>query len=76
MEGIGRRQTGKRGAISVDALLCFGSDEGAAALGLEEWPDATVDLDHQQLRGVPPADLYEGLVLGCAGEVLRRTSDQ
>jgi formimidoylglutamate deiminase len=76
LEGIARRQTGKRGVISVDALLCFGSDEGAAALGLETWPDAVIDLDHQQLRGVAPANVYEGLVLGCAGEVLRRTSDQ
>jgi formimidoylglutamate deiminase len=76
LEGIARRQTGKRGVISLDALLCFGSDEGAAALGLEEWPDAVVDLDHQQLRGVAAADVYAGLVLGCAGEVLRRTSDQ
>src|SRR3954464_9210765 len=76
LEGIARRQTGRRGVIPVDALLCFGADEGAAALGLEEWPDATVDLEHQQLRGVAPADVYEALVLGCAGEVLRRTSDQ
>jgi formimidoylglutamate deiminase len=76
LESIARRQTGKRGVISVDSLLCFGSDEGGAALGLETWPDAIVDLDHQQLRGVSPADVYEGLVLGCAGEVLRMTSDQ
>src|SRR3954452_9897326 len=76
LEGIARRQTGKRGVISLDALLCFGADEGAAALGLESWPDAVVDLDHQQLRGVAAADVYAGLVLGCAGEVLRRTSDQ
>ena len=76
LEAIARRQTGKRGVISVDSLLCFGSDEGGAALGLETWPDAIVDLDHQQLRGVAPADVYDGLVLGCAGEVLRMTSDQ
>ena len=55
LEGIARRQTGKRGVISLDALLCFGSDEGAAALGLETWPDAVVDLDHPQLRGVDEA---------------------
>src|SRR4029077_10124122 len=30
LEGIARRQTGKRGVISLDALLSFGSDEGAA----------------------------------------------
>src|SRR3954462_15154645 len=76
LEGIARRQTGKRGVISVDALLCFGADEGAASLGLDEHADAHVDLDHQQLRGVAAADVYAGLVLGCAGEVLRRTSDQ
>jgi len=76
LEGIARRQTGKRGVISVDALLCFGSDEGAAALGLETWPDAVVDLEHEQLRSVAQADVYDALLYGCAGEVLRRTSDQ
>ena len=35
LEGIARRQTGKRGVCHCDALLAFGSDEGAAALGLE-----------------------------------------
>jgi formimidoylglutamate deiminase len=76
LEGIGRRQTGTRGVIAVDALLSFGSDEGAAALGLAAWPDAVVDLDHPQLRGVDPESLYEGLVAGCTGSVLRKTSDQ
>jgi formimidoylglutamate deiminase len=76
LEGIARRQTGKRGVISLDALLGFGSDEGAAALGLEEWPDAVVDLDDPQLRGVDEAGLYEALVLGCGANVLRKTSDQ
>ena len=59
-KSIARRQTGKRGVISVDALLCFGSDEGAAALGLETWPDAVVDLDHQQLRGVDAGGRLRG----------------
>ena len=46
LEGIARRQTGTaRRASPVDALLGFGSDEGAAALGLDDWPDAIVDLD-------------------------------
>jgi formimidoylglutamate deiminase len=76
LEGIGRRQTGTRGVISVDALLSFGSDEGAAALGLAAWPDAVVDTSHPQLRGVGPESLYEGLVAGCTGGVLRKTSDQ
>lgn len=76
LEGIARRQTGKRGVISVDALLCFGSDEGAAALGLETWPDAVVDLEHPQLRGVDEAAIYEALIFSCTGDVLRKTSDQ
>jgi formimidoylglutamate deiminase len=76
LEGIARRQTGKRGVISVDALLCFGSDEGAAALGLESWPDAVVDLEHPQLRGVEEAAVYEALLFSCSGDVLSSASTQ
>ena len=76
LEGIARRQTGKRGVIPLDALLSFGSDEGAAALGLEAWPDAVVDLDDPQLRGVDELGLYDALVFSCSGNVLRNTSDQ
>jgi formimidoylglutamate deiminase len=76
LEGIARRQTGTRGVISLDALLCFGADEGAASLGLEQWPDAVVDTEHLQLRGVAESGLYEALVFSCTGEVLRKTSTQ
>ncbi|HEY0415586.1 MAG TPA: amidohydrolase family protein [Gaiellaceae bacterium] len=76
LEGIARRQTGTRGVVSVSSLLSFGTDEGAAALGLDRWPDAVVDLGHEQLRAVEEASLYEALVLGCTGDVLRKTSDQ
>src|SRR5579885_225465 len=76
LEGIARRQTGTRGVVSVDSLLCFGSDEGAASLGLTTWPDAVVDLTHPQLRGVAEESLYDALVFGCTGDVLRKTSDQ
>jgi hypothetical protein len=76
LEGIARRQTGTRGVISLDALLEFGSDEGAASLGLESWPDAVVDLDDPQLRGVEEASVYEALVFGCASSVFRKMSDQ
>ena len=76
LEGIARRQTGTRGVISIDALLCFGADEGAASLGLERWPDALVDTTHPQLRGVPESGLYEALVFSCTGDVLRKTSAQ
>jgi formimidoylglutamate deiminase len=76
LEGIARRQTGKRGVVPLDALLQFGSTEGAAALGLETWPDAVVDLDDRQLRGVEEAGLYDALVFGCSGGVLCNTSTQ
>jgi formimidoylglutamate deiminase len=76
LEGIARRQTGKRGVIPLDALLGFGADEGAASIGVETWPDAVVDLDHPQLRGVGEGAVYEALVFSCTGDVLRNTSPQ
>jgi len=76
LEGIARRQTGKRGVMSVDALFAAGSADGAAALGLATWPDATIDLAHPQLRGVDGAAVYDALVFGCTGGVLWKTSDQ
>ena len=76
LEGIARRQTGARGVIALDSLLRFGTDEGAAAIGVESWPDARVDVEHLQLRGVDESSLYEALVFSCSGDVLRKTSDQ
>jgi formimidoylglutamate deiminase len=76
LEGIARRQTGKRGVMSLDALLAAGAAAGAAALGLDAWPDATIDLAHPQLRGVDGDAVYDALVFGCAGGVLWKTSDQ
>jgi formimidoylglutamate deiminase len=67
LEGIARRQSGRRNVISIEALLCFGADEGAGSLGLEHWDDVEVDLGHPSLRGVE--DVLEGLVAGCGGDV-------
>jgi formimidoylglutamate deiminase len=67
LEGIARRQTGRRNVISTETLLSFGADEGAGALGLEEWDDVEVDLTHPSLRGVD--DVFEGLVAGCCADV-------
>jgi formimidoylglutamate deiminase len=74
LEGIARRQTGTRGVISLDSLLCFGSDEGAAALGLNEWRETSVDLGHRSLRGVREENVYEALVFGCAADVFAQRS--
>jgi formimidoylglutamate deiminase len=67
LEGIARRQSGRRNVISTETLLCFGADEGAGALGLEQWDDVEVDLGHPSLRGVE--DVFEGLVAGCGADV-------
>src|SRR4051812_9642497 len=69
LEGIARRRTGHRGVIATSTLLCFGADEGAAALGLERWPDVDVDLEHPSLAGVDPGDAHAALVFGCAADV-------
>jgi formimidoylglutamate deiminase len=67
LEGIARRQSGRRNVISTESLLCFGADEGAGALGLEQWDDVDVDLGHRSLRGVE--DVFEGLIAGCSADV-------
>jgi formimidoylglutamate deiminase len=69
LEGTARRAAGKRNVVSVGSLLCFGSDEGAAALGLDTWPDASVELDHVSLRGVADEDVLNALVFGCTADV-------
>jgi formimidoylglutamate deiminase len=70
LEGIGRRRAGRRNVISVSTLLCCGADEGAAALGLERWPDVEANLEHRSLAGVEPQDVHAALVFGCCAEVL------
>ena len=69
LEGIARRRAGRRNVVSVSSLLCFGADEGAAALGLERWPDVEVDLEHPSLAGVEPEDVHAALIFGSSAEV-------
>ena len=70
LEGIARRQTGKRGVFSTERLLCFGADEGARSLGLESWPEIEVDVAHESLRGVDAGDVFDALVSSCSADVL------
>ena len=72
LEGIARRQTGRRGVFSAERLLCFGADEGARSLGLESWPDVDVDLEHESLRDVEAGDVFDALVSSCCAGVLSR----
>src|SRR5918996_1227877 len=74
LEGIARRQSGRRNVVSVESLLCVGADEGAAALGLEQWDDVRVDLSHPCLHGVADADVFGALVFGCSADVVARES--
>jgi len=68
LDGIARRQAGRRDVLSIDSLLSIGSDEGAAALGLEEWPAIEIDAAHPQLRGVD--EPLCALVHGCSADVV------
>jgi len=69
VDGIARRQMLRRDLFSAGDLLCFGSDEGAAALGLDKWPEVAVDLGHRSLSGIDESDVPCALVYGCAGDV-------
>jgi formimidoylglutamate deiminase len=69
LEGIARREAGRRGVIGLSTLLCFGADEGAASLGLTSWPEVEVDLEHPSLAGVEPGDVHAALVFGCGADV-------
>jgi formimidoylglutamate deiminase len=69
LEGIARRQSGRRGIFPTDALLEIGGAAGARALGLDEWPGIEVDLEHRSLRGVAPEHVEAALVAGCGADV-------
>jgi len=68
LDGIARRQAGRRDVLTVDALLSMGSDEGAASIGLEEWPQIEIDAEHPQLRGVD--EPLCALIAGCSADVV------
>jgi formimidoylglutamate deiminase len=69
LDGIARRQSGRRDVFAVDDLLAIGSLGGANALGVESWPDLAVDVHHPQLAGVE--DWRSALVASCSAEVVR-----
>jgi formimidoylglutamate deiminase len=70
LEGIARRLTLSRDIVPLERLLAFGSDEGAAALGIEHWRDVAVDTEHVSLRGLDEEDVLAALVYGCSSGVL------
>jgi formimidoylglutamate deiminase len=70
LEGTARRQALRRNVIPPAELLAIGSDGGAAALGLDAWPETAVDRGHGSLRGVAEDEVPAALVFGCAADVL------
>lgn len=70
IEGIGRRQTGRRGVLSTAQLLEIGSDEGGRALQLEAWAPIEIDLDHRSLGGVGLGHVEAALIAGCGADVV------
>jgi formimidoylglutamate deiminase len=70
LEGTARRLALRRNIVPVERLLAFGADEGAAALGIEHWPDIIVDTEAASLRGIDEADVLAALVYGCSSGVL------
>lgn len=70
LEGIARRQDGRRGVWDVDALWAIGGANGARSLGLDSWSDIEVDVDHRSLDGVASEHLRAALVAGCGADVV------
>ena len=75
LEGIARRQTGRRGVFTTEELMRFGAKVGARALGLDEWPGIEIDLGHRSLAGVEPDHVRAALVAGCGADVVARRPD-
>jgi formimidoylglutamate deiminase len=70
LEGIARRQSGRRGVFPTAALLEIGSASGARSLGLDDWPTIAVDLSHRSLAGVEREHVEAALVAGCGADVV------
>jgi formimidoylglutamate deiminase len=75
LEGIARRQEGRRGIFGTDELWGIGTTNGARSLGLAAWPDIAVDIEHPSLEGVAPEDLRGALLAGCAADVVVAAGD-
>lgn len=76
LEGIARRQTGRRGVFSTGELYAFGGEVGARSLGLGSWPEIDVDPGHASLRGVAPEHVEAALLAGCAADVVVAPSSE
>jgi len=71
LEGIARRESGRRNVIDPSSLLEIGAGEGGAALGIDDWDAVEIDLSHRSLLGVHEEGVPAALVMGCAADVFR-----
>jgi len=69
LEGTARRQAMRRNIIPPENLLRIGTQDGAATIGLSEWPQTAADLSHPALAGVPQSEVESALVFGCGADV-------
>jgi formimidoylglutamate deiminase len=70
LEGIARRQTGRRGVFSTDELHAFGVDVGARSLGVQSPPEIEIDLGHHSLRDIELQHVPAALIAGCGADVV------
>ena len=70
LEGTARRLSLRRNVFAPGALLRSGTDEGAAALGIAEWPRIEIDVEHPALAGVEREELLAALLFGCGSDVV------
>ena len=75
LEGIARRQTGRRGVFSTPELLRFGAEQGARAIGIDTWPDIEIDLEHPSLAGVDHDAVPAALVAGSGADVVKGSKE-
>lgn len=73
LEGIARRQDGRRGVFTTEELWQIGGANGARSLGLDSWRGIAVDLEHRSLDGVDADHVAAALVAGCGADVVVST---
>jgi formimidoylglutamate deiminase len=74
LEGIARRQTGRRGVFATDELYRFGGEQGARALGIAAWPEIEIDVTHPALTGVDGENVRAALVASADAGVVVASS--
>ena len=74
LDGIARGESLRRDVFTTSELLAIGGANGAAALGLDEWPAVEIDLTHDSLRSVGLADVPAALVASCSADVVTRVA--